>query len=105
MTEAWGYFALGLLLLALGLLLAARARLPRWAGLGLTGGFALLHGLAHGAEMPASASLLAYGAGFMAVSAALHLAGLALYVPLHRISRAIGALLAVAGVGLLLGMA
>lgn len=32
--------------LALGLLLAARARLPRWAGLGLTGGFALLHGLA-----------------------------------------------------------
>lgn len=91
--------------LALGLLLAARARLPRWAGLGLTGGFALLHGLAHGAEMPASASLLAYGAGFVAASAALHLAGLALYLPLHRISRAIGALLAVAGVGLLLGMA
>ena len=55
--------------------------------------------------MPASASLLAYGAGFMAASAALHLAGLALYLSLHRISRAIGALLAVAGVGLLLGMA
>ena len=35
----------------------------------------------------------------------VRLAGLALYLPLHRISRAIGALLAVAGVGLLLGMA
>ena len=39
-----------------------------------TGGFALLHGLAHGAEMPASASAGLYGAGFMAASAALHLA-------------------------------
>lgn len=43
----------------------------------LVAGFALFHGLAHGAETPADASGLAYGAGFIAATVFLHLSGLA----------------------------
>ena len=48
----------------LGLLIAMAARLPIAASSGLIAVFALFHGVAHGAEMPANASGLAYGAGF-----------------------------------------
>jgi urease accessory protein len=40
--------------------------------------FALFHGHAHGAEMPASASGLLYGAGFVAATATLHTMGIGL---------------------------
>ncbi len=42
------------------------------------GFFALFHGLAHGAEMPANAGGLSYGAGFIAATCLLHLAGIGL---------------------------
>ena len=64
--------------LALGLLVACTARLPLGTSLALAGIFALFHGLAHGAEMPATSSGLAYGAGFVAATALLHLAGVGL---------------------------
>ncbi len=64
--------------LALGLLIAAAARLPLAASMAVVGVFALFHGHAHGAEMPAAASSLAYGAGFILATALLHACGMAL---------------------------
>ncbi|MDT3669433.1 MAG: HupE/UreJ family protein [Aromatoleum sp.] len=65
-------------LLVLGALVALRAQLPAWAGMSIVGGFALFHGYAHGADLPAAASVLAYGAGFVATTATLHATGLGL---------------------------
>ena len=62
----------------LGLLIAASVRLPVAAGMALVGLFALFHGLAHGAEMPVTTGGLAFGFGFVAATALLHLAGLGL---------------------------
>lgn len=57
----------------LGAMLVAARRLPAGLGLAALGGFALLHGQAHGAE--AAGALDGYFAGFLAASAALHLGG------------------------------
>jgi urease accessory protein len=64
--------------LVLGLLIGAAAKLPTKIGVALVGIFALSHGFAHGAEMPASAGALRYGAGFILVTILLHAAGLGL---------------------------
>lgn len=67
---------------ALGvLMIAARSqalRLPVPAGLALVGVAALLHGMAHGADLSAGQSFAGYAVGFMAASALLHGAGLAM---------------------------
>jgi urease accessory protein len=42
----------------------------------LIGGFALFHGFAHGAEMPANVSALQYAAGFVGATALLHIAAI-----------------------------
>ncbi len=60
-------------LLGLGLLVAWRVNLSRWAGLGLTLVFALAHGAAHGHELHGAAAL----AGMVLATAVLHSAGLA----------------------------
>jgi urease accessory protein len=62
--------------LILGILIAAARHLPLLASMTLVGCFALFHGYAHGAEMPASAAGFAYGAGFVAATAGLHLFGI-----------------------------
>jgi urease accessory protein len=73
--------------------------------MGLAGLFAMFHGQAHGAEMPASASALGYAAGFMMATALLHVAGVATGFGMGRISapavRMAGAAASVAGVVLL----
>lgn len=56
-----------------GVMIAAGRRIPTPVGLVLIGGFALLHGHAHGTE--AIGAVGAYMAGFMVASALLHLAG------------------------------
>ncbi|MDZ5650491.1 HupE/UreJ family protein [Nitrospirillum sp. BR 11828] len=83
---------------ALGWLTAFGARVPLAAGAALIGAFALCHGAAHGAEMPADADGLAYGLGFVTASATLHLAGVAL----SRLAERAGLALAprLAGLGL-----
>lgn len=95
----------GASVLAAGLLIALQARMPASAGAALAGAFALLHGAAHAAEMPATASALAYGCGFIAASALLLTAGvaagtLAARLP-ARASRAPGWLVAAAGLALM----
>jgi len=73
--------------LVLGLLVAAAVRLPSLAGSVLVGAFALCHGIAHGAEMPANASGLAFGAGFVLSTIALHGCGIALGLLAKKLDR------------------
>jgi urease accessory protein len=42
----------------------------------IVGGFALFHGFAHGAEMPANVSALQYSAGFIGATTLLHVAAI-----------------------------
>lgn len=64
-------------LLVFGVLIAAAIRMPVWAGAAIVGLFAVFHGHAHGSEMPADASGLLYGCGFIVATAALHALGIA----------------------------
>ncbi|GJD64120.1 HupE/UreJ family protein [Methylobacterium frigidaeris] len=100
---------IGLSVVAFGLAAAFGAGLPLAAALALVGTFAVFHGYAHGAEMPETASGLAYGIGFLAASALLHLAGIGLGFGAGRVAqgRALpfaGAAVAVAGVAVLAGI-
>ena len=85
--------------------------MPVAAAMGLVGVFAVLHGHAHGAEMPADASSLGYAAGFVLATAGLHLCGAGGSMAVARLigrlgsasSRVAGGGLALAGVGVLAG--
>lgn len=70
--------------IVLGAVIALRRHIPTSLAMALAGGFALFHGHAHGAEMPAAASALTYGAGFVAATIALHGAGIGLGLVAHR---------------------
>jgi urease accessory protein len=70
-AEAW----IALSVVALGLAVAFRAPLPVVGGGALCGLFALMHGYAHGAEIPGAVGAAGYGAGFVAATALLHAAG------------------------------
>ena len=63
--------------LALGLLVALSQQLPLIVSIALTALFGLLHGYAHGLELPESAAPSAYALGFLATTALLHLSGIA----------------------------
>jgi urease accessory protein len=71
-------------LIALGILVALSVRLPVAVSVVLVGLFALLHGHAHGSELPATAAAFAYGLGFLAATAMLHGVGVAIGVLLRR---------------------
>lgn len=73
--------------LLLGVLIAASIRLPLWLGSGMVGLFALWHGHAHGAEMPALASGIVYALGFMLATALLHIIGIASGLSMQRRAR------------------
>jgi urease accessory protein len=68
-------FGVALSVVALGALIACRARLSLLAAMGLAGLFALFHGLAHGAELPAGASGVRFALGFVLATALLHAGG------------------------------
>jgi urease accessory protein len=88
-------------LFILGLLIAAANQLPVVVSLSVASLFALFHGLAHGAEMPANVTGLSYGLGFVAATALLLLAGLGLGFALNKqplITRIAGGAVAAAGV-------
>jgi urease accessory protein len=66
----------------------------------IVGLFALFHGVAHGAEMPATAGGFSYGAGFVVATALLHLVGLGLGMALknqQKVARFAGGAVALAG--------
>jgi urease accessory protein len=100
-------------IVVLGLLVATAARLDARAEAALVGVFALFHGHAHGGEL-GSAGALSFGLGFVLATAALHAAGIGLGLGLEsagrRIGRAgplltrgLGAVTAIAGLGLAFG--
>jgi len=62
--------------IVLGLMIALARRPPLWAASLLVGFFAVFHGHAHGAELPAQTSALAYSAGFVIATGAIHLTGI-----------------------------
>lgn len=57
------------------MLVLATHQLPVFMGLSLIGVAASLHGLAHGAEAPASSAFATYAAGFLLTTAVLHFGG------------------------------
>jgi urease accessory protein len=67
---------IALSILVLGAAIALETTMPVAAAMGLVALFAVFHGHAHGAEMPETMSGLAYGAGFVAATAALHALGI-----------------------------
>lgn len=99
---------IALSVVVIGAALAFGATLPLPLATALAGGFAVFHGVAHGAEMPAGASALTYGLGFLAATAVLHGAGLGLarlardHGP--RLARIGGALLGLSGIAILGGV-
>ncbi len=70
--------------LVLGLLVALRVPLRAQAtGTALIAAFAVFHGIAHGAGVPAGSALAAYIAGFALATAVLHALGVRLGFSLH----------------------
>lgn len=102
---------IALSVVALGVAIAFGVTIPTAFAAGMAGFFAIFHGHAHGAETPAAASGLAYGAGFLLATAALHAAGAASGLGLGflqrevalRLRQAAGGATALAGAGLLTG--
>ncbi len=91
--------------LLLGVILLAAPTLPVWAPMIVVGVFALFHGHAHGAEMPEAAAPLAYAAGFVVATTALHAVGVGIGLAARRLggtlgTRALGGLVALGGVAL-----
>lgn len=91
-----------------GLLVAALITLPTALGAALVVLFMLLHGHAHGSEMPQGASLLAYPAGFVLATLAITQAGRQLgrwlSAPRHGLLlRSLGVAIGAAGAVLAIG--
>ena len=72
----------------LGVFIAAAVRLPLSVSILVVGLFALCHGYAHGAEMPARASVVGYAGGFALATALLHIVGIGLSVGIEKIAPA-----------------
>ena len=72
--------------LVLGVLIAAAVRLPPAASMGVVGIFALCHGYAHGAEMPATAAGFSYGLGFVGATALLHACGIGAALAMQQLA-------------------
>jgi urease accessory protein len=67
-----------------GLLVMGRLQLPAAIAAALVAGSALMHGLAHGSEIPSTASANSYFLGMIAATGLLHLLGLSLGLLLNR---------------------
>ena len=94
---------IALSVLLLGVLIAAAVRLPLRLSSAMVGLFALWHGHAHGAEMPAAASGFEYALGFVLATSSLHVIGIASGLGMRqraheRVIRAAGASIALCGV-------
>jgi urease accessory protein len=105
-TLPWTEAGIAVSVLVLGAVIALALRPSIAVGVGLIALFALVHGYAHGAELPASTSPLAYGLGFVAATLVLHAIGLGLGGLSNRAAgrmamRGAGAAIAVAGIALL----
>ena len=95
--------------IVLGLMVAFAVRPPLALAALIVGFFAIFHGYAHGAELPTSASPLAFSLGFVISTGLLHLAGIALGLLTRwgagrRLVQAGGGVIAAIGVAFLVGV-
>ncbi|MEJ0022548.1 MAG: HupE/UreJ family protein [Alphaproteobacteria bacterium] len=93
-------------LIAFGAAIALKLKPSLGIGAAIVGVFAVAHGYAHGAEMPAGAHVAVFCAGFALATAALHLAGVALADGLLRLQARVTPaipLVRLAGMGVALG--
>jgi urease accessory protein len=94
----------------LGLLILLAVRAPLWIAATLVGVFAVFHGYAHGAELPAAANAFAYAVGFVIATGLLHIIGIG-FGQLSRwragtyVVRAGGAVVSLVGCIFLFGLA
>ncbi len=103
---------IGLSVVVIGAMVALGKTTPGLLAAALTAVFAVFHGHAHGAEMPATASGLSYGIGFVLATALLHAGGIVAGFALGaagnqtgpNIARGIGGVMAVSGVAILSGV-
>jgi urease accessory protein len=99
-------------IITLGLIVAFGAKPPVAVAMGLVAFFAIFHGHAHGAELPADASGIAYGAGFVVATAFLHAIGIgagrvlgrAAMAGGERILQLSGCAMSIAGAAILVGV-
>ncbi len=105
-SVGWVEFGIAASVLILGAAVALRARLSLILSLPLIGLFAVLHGYAHGVDLSAGSSALAYGAGFVIATLTLHLTGVAIGLAAGRLPQrhavpTMGGAIACAGLALL----
>ena len=99
----WVETGIALSAVVLGLMVALGARPPLVVAAALVGAFAIFHGHAHGAELPAGVDAVAYSVGFVVATGLLHIAGIGFgaiaHWPAGRIAvRMAGGAIAIAGV-------
>ena len=90
-------------IMVLGAAIAFVWRPPEWLALTIIGVFAICHGYAHGAELPAAADPADFAIGFVIATGLIHLAGIAAGLAFQRyrggaLSRALGGLIGLGGV-------
>ncbi|MCF7971015.1 MAG: HupE/UreJ family protein [Methylococcaceae bacterium] len=90
-------------ILILGILIAGAFKLPLVYSSLIVGIFAIFHGYAHGAEMPASISAASYAVGFALATAMLHVVGIGLGILMQKtnlqtVNRFAGGAIALSGV-------
>ncbi len=103
---------IGLSVVVIGAMVALGRSTPGLLAAALTAVFAVFHGAAHGTEMPATASGLSYGIGFIAATALLHAGGMLAGFALGAVgrgggthlARGIGGVMALSGAGILGGV-
>jgi len=94
----------------LGILVATAAKPSLWIAAVIVGVFAIFHGYAHGAELPAAADALAYAVGFVVGTGMLHAIGIAFGLVSEWnwgkvVVQAAGGVIAVVGMAFLVGVA
>jgi len=105
-TLPWVEVGIAGSVMVLGAVVALALRPSLAISIPLIGAFALLHGYSHGIELPAAASALSYGAGFIAATLVLHSIGIATgliagRLPVRFAARTAGGAIAVLGMVLL----
>lgn len=94
--------------LILGLLAAVPLQIPVVMGVLITALFGLVHGYAHGLELPVSAAPVAYALGFLTATGMLHSAGIAIGLVSHTrfliLRRFLGFSIAASGAFLLISI-
>ncbi|CAN5320479.1 HupE/UreJ family protein [soil metagenome] len=104
----WVEMGIALSIVVLGSLIALQIDMPVALAMSLVGGFAIFHGHAHGAEMPATSSGVTYALGFMLATVTLHITGIAVGLAVarlpspssRRLARLGGGAMALAGMAL-----